>query len=459
MTERVRTTIKQHQMFTAGDNVIVGLSGGADSVALLHVLLVLREALDLGHIIPIHINHNLRGNDSDHDEKFAKTLCDQFNLKLVVYPAHVKAFATEKGIGTEEAGRILRYTFMQEAKNTWNAQKIATGHHQDDNAETILMNLCRGAGLRGLCGIPPVNGAIVRPLIDIPRVDIEKYLMDTNINFVTDATNHSDDYTRNRVRNKLIPLLETYVNPKVSETITRNAEWLRADERFLEGIAWNAYASCALTPLTLDIPRLSELPPAISRRVVRIAIAEAREGSADISSAHVLSVLALAQGHSGRVVHLSGLVVKKEYSTLIFSRQPETPSTFSYPLALESTIYIPEIGKTVTVSRDMPDKQQKNLRLYCTKAFDYGIVDMTTSNIRTRQAGDKITLADGSGRQFTKKLQDYFTDTKIPATERDSIPLIAMGSDILWIMDTHNRTNAKYTSSTGEKIWITLWEG
>jgi len=526
MQESIKTTIIKHKMLTPGDSVIIGLSGGADSVALLHILLELRDELKLSEIIPVHINHNLRGDESASDESFVSELCADLNLPLATYQADVKALADVKNLGIEESGRILRYAFMDGARIAFNAQKIAVGHNQDDNAETVLMNLCRGSGLKGLCGIPPLNGNIVRPLIETSRAQIEKYLQVKKIPFITDASNNSNEYTRNRVRHNVIPVLETNINPNASVVIARNATWLKADEDYLESIARKAledldvfdktdessaiisstgdldvlvttdaspvksslssdldvFDTTGANPAKISIARLLALPEAIARRVIRYAIGRAKGGKSgdnsdgnhsnshdltDISAAHIMAVLSLAQGNSGREIHLPGLVVKKEYDALIFvqSSAPSGTSSatesigFCYPLEPDSSIYIPELGKTISLSREAPSPETPNL--YCTKAFEYDIVDMTNSqlNIRTRQKGDRITFeaGDKSG-WFTKKLQDYFTDAKIPASQRDGISLLAIGNDILWII-SQNRVNAKYTPKTGNLIWISLWEG
>jgi len=463
MKKLVHDTVKNHNMFAPGDSVVIGISGGADSVALLHVLLELRGALSLGEIIPVHVNHNLRGQESDGDEAFVGKLCDELNLPLVTYQANVKALANEKKLGIEAAGRILRYSFFEGVRIAFGAQKIAVGHNRDDSAETVIMNLCRGSGLKGLCGIPPVNGNIVRPLIDTPRVAIEKYLDSAKISYITDASNYSDDYTRNRIRNKLMPLLATSTTDNVSEIIARNASWLSAEEKFIESAAQRAFDECMIAE-GLDIVKLSAQPEALSRRIVRHAIGKARYNDyTDISAAHVQAALNLAQGHSGREIHLPGVIVKKEYNTLIFApHSPENLQGFCYPLEINTSIHVQELGKTLTISRVTPEKSEPDLKkpiLYCTKAFEYGNVKEGSFALRTRRPGDRIAV----GLNMTKKLQDYFTDTKIPASQRDSIPLLAVGSEILWILHD-DRVSAKYKpevnhNEVGTLIWVSLWEG
>ncbi|MDR0272908.1 MAG: tRNA lysidine(34) synthetase TilS, partial [Clostridiales bacterium] len=195
MRENVRLVIEKFEMLLRGDSVVVGLSGGADSVAL---ACVLRE---LGaKVFAAHVNHNLRGVDSDADEAFVKGLCRKLGVDLKVFSVDVKKYAEEKKIGIEEAARIIRYEFLELARAEFGAEKIAVGHNSDDNAETVLMNLCRGSGLRGLGGIAPVNGAVIRPLIETSRNEIEEYLRNKKIEFIMDESNKSNDFTRNRVR-------------------------------------------------------------------------------------------------------------------------------------------------------------------------------------------------------------------------------------------------------------------
>jgi tRNA(Ile)-lysidine synthase len=432
------------KMLSPGDNITVALSGGADSVALLHVL------LDAGEyaISAVHVNHNLRGAESERDENFVRELCEKLSVPLQVFQANVNEFAAEKNIGTEEAARKLRYEFLQAAS----PGKIATAHNQDDNAETVLMNLCRGAGLKGLCGIPPVNGRIIRPLLEVSREEIEAYLSREKIAFITDTTNHSNDYTRNRVRNIILPVLEAEVNPGAKSTIAKNAALLREDEAFLEETARQAFANLNEAG-KLNMEKLSALPPAISRRVVRCAVGEVRGGDiSNISAAHVGAILGLVHSQTGREIHLPGVAVASEYGFLKF-REAITPGQkFRYILHKDIPVYIPEIGKTVLLS-------EAPLTRHCTKVFNCDKIPLPLY-VRTRENGDRITFRRKDGSLFTKKLQDYFTDEKIPKHERNGIALIAFGNEILWIMDKKNRTNAqinafdKNIKNTG---YISVW--
>jgi len=461
----VRENIFLHNMLSPGDGVLVGFSGGADSAALLTALLEFSDELKLGKITAVHVNHNLRGGGAAADENFVRKFCKDLGVQLVVLQADIKSTANEKKLGIEEAGRLTRYAFFEKTRAELNAQKIAVGHNRDDTAETVILNLCRGAGLRGLCGIPPLNGKIIRPLINTPRTEIEKFLQEKNITFIHDISNDSNDYTRNRVRHEVMRVLTENINPNAGEAIARSAALISADEEFIHAVSAEKFEWCKVKLLdsayiSLDISRLHTLPEAIKRRVIRIAIAEAKGGAGqDISFKHIASALALSCGHSGREAHLPGVIVRKEYDSLIFCGKTKNIITsnpaFSYPLKPESQMYVPELEKIIKITRAEPTK---TANLYCTKQFRYDNLMML--KLRSRQKGDTITL--GSTSTFTKKLQDYFTDSKIPASMRDSIPLLANGSEILWIFSTENfhekdQTNTKYKPLAGETMWVALY--
>lgn len=473
MQKTVLQTIKSNGMLSCGDSIIVGLSGGADSVALLHVLMQLQAELNIAQIFAVHINHGLRGKAAINDENFVRYLCGKLQTPLKIYRTDVRGYAEKNRVSIEEAGRNLRYFYLEEACHVFGAVnvKIATGHHQNDNAETILMNLARGAGLRGLCGIPPVNGKIIRPLLDISREEIEKYVADNSLSYVTDATNLSNEYTRNRIRHEVLPAIEGAVNPGAVQTISKNAVWLRADEEYLEAAAQQAFDSLIISSGYCDSPlqivlnsnTLAGLHPSISRRVIRIAIARARPSGgylSNITAGHVQAILDLAQMMSGKEVHIPGLVVYKEYSNIIITTATPPKEFGEYALPIPTVADIPELNMTISVSDTIPDKLQppnpKKPNLYCTKAFECGIVKETLV-LRSRRPGDKIVLK--AKRPFTKKLQDYFTDAKIPKHKRDTIPVLACGSDILWIMDEKNPVSAKYspTESIKNPVWVSLW--
>jgi len=456
-------------MIQEGDSVVVGLSGGADSVALLHVLSQLREELSIKEITAAHINHGLREAAAD-DEKFVQKLCDMCNIPLQIFYADVRSHAAENSLGIEEAGRKLRYFYLQEAARGSNA-KIATGHHQNDNVETVVMNLTRGAGLSGLCGIPPINGNIIRPLLGVTREEIEQYTHTHGLKYITDASNLTDEYTRNRVRHNVLPSIEAATGIDAIQTIAKNIVQLRRDAEYLDVIAHEAFLDCIVTPMesqctALDAEKLAALHPAISTRVIRRAI----PNLTNITSIHTNAILSLATKKSGSAIHIPGIVARKEYSNIILipslSTDAAVPHFAPIPLSIPSIHNIN--GQTISLTKIPPDKflppDLKKPKLLCTKSFDYGMV-IGTISLRTRKPGDKIilhntrTLGDSSmPKTFTKKLQDYFTDKKTPKHKRDSISVLACGSDILWIMDENNLTSTKYSPQTGcDLFWVSIW--
>jgi len=453
MYKQIIQTIKTYNMLSYNDSILIALSGGADSVALLHVLMSLKEVLGISRIYAVHINHGLRGEAAARDEQFVQDLCVPLSIPLEIYHADVKTLAQKESLSIEEAGRKARYQHLQQAATHFGANKIATGHHQNDNAETIIMNLSRGAGLKGLCGIPYTNGNIIRPLLDISRAEIETYLTENNLTYITDETNTSDEYTRNRTRHTVLPTIEAALNPNAAQTIAQNAALFHAEDEYLNEIAYQKYNDCRVSANTLNIQKLSALHVAIARRVIRHAIAEISTLQ-NITANHIGQILELTQKKSGKEIHLPGLVVCKEYSGISISLAQETQVFNAYPLQLDIPTFIPELNQTVIFSKTAPDIT-KNHKLLCTKSFDYDTITETLF-LRTRRPGDKLKL--GKEKLFTKKLQDYFTDKKIPKHKRDSIPIIASGNSVLWVLDDYNTTSAAHIKKeeTQNICWILI---
>jgi len=463
MKETVKQTIKKYKMFDSNDSVVVGLSGGADSVALLYVLLEMQLINKLKNIFAVHINHNLRDEEANKDENFTKELCEKLGIPLKIFSENVKELAKKENIGIEEAGRNIRYARMEEARFFFNANKIATGHHSDDVAETVLMNLCRGSGLKGLCGIPPTQKNIIRPLIEVSRKEIEEFLNKQQILFITDSSNLSLDYTRNRVRQNIIPSLETDVNSNASKNIARNVMLLRQEDEFLDKLALEALIECSTsTPEKLLICKLLNLPDVLLRRVIRHAILNLNKSVIDISMVHIEAVIGLLHSKTGKEIHLPHVIVYRVNNHIIFSPASPTspkkiiPQKYCYKINVNEWAYIKEIGLTVFFSTNEPTNTPniQTSNIYCTNAFNYDKVGEYIY-LRTRRPGDKITL--GGVTPFTKKIKDYFIDSKLPRTKRDIIPLCAVDCEILWILDKHNRTNVNYQPHGSRQCWISLW--
>ena len=229
MINKIFSFVKKHNMINKGDTVICGLSGGADSVCLLLVLCELSSKIEFT-VKALHVNHCLRGAESERDEKFCCDLCERLDIPFTAVSCNVKEFAEKNSLSVEESARKLRYSVFRE--NSENG-KIATAHNANDNLETVILNLARGSAIKGFAGIPPVRGNIIRPLLTVSRKEIEKYLADKGQNYVTDSTNLSDDYTRNKIRHKILPVLEE-INPSVIETSVNSIDAVRSENSLIE---------------------------------------------------------------------------------------------------------------------------------------------------------------------------------------------------------------------------------
>ena len=263
-SDNICSFASRYDMLPEGSRVLCAVSGGADSVALLHWL-TKQPGLTL---LCAHYNHRLRGEESARDEDFVRGLCRRWNIPCFVGGGDVAAYAKERGLGLEDAARRLRYAFLEQTAAEENCERIATAHHADDNAETVLLNLTRGAGLKGLGGIPPVRGNIVRPLLQTTREEILAYLAQQDIPFVTDSSNASDAFARNRIRHHVLPVLRQQ-NPDLVRGISRTVELLRADEAYLAGEAERFIEEYADGLGSLPVMELMALPDAVRSRVLR----------------------------------------------------------------------------------------------------------------------------------------------------------------------------------------------
>ena len=323
----VSKTLKQLNMLSSKDRVLIAVSGGADSVALVWALNFLKSEFGLALGIA-HLNHQLRGEDSHKDEVFVEKLAEKFGFKFFSDQKDVKAHAKSFGLSLEEAGRELRYHFFSQVAQKQGFNKIATGHNKNDNAELILMNLLRGSGLRGLSGIPPVRGGLfIRPLIRMSKQDILEFLSCENRNFRTDSTNADTDFLRNAMRHRLIPYLEQEYNPSIVDGLTRLSHTVRQDEDFLEIETDHCFNICLIDMeksfVSLSIKALFGLHPAMQSRVLRKAIQKVKKDLRGISLVHLENIFAFCLEKSsdgsldlpGRIrIYKQGnkLVVRKE---------------------------------------------------------------------------------------------------------------------------------------------------
>ncbi|HHY76985.1 MAG TPA: tRNA lysidine(34) synthetase TilS, partial [Clostridiales bacterium] len=270
----VEETIKKYNMLNYGDSVVVGFSGGPDSICLLHILMELKDKLGL-NIYAAHLNHQFRGKEADEDALFVENICKEWGIQVYVKTFNVPAYAKEKGLSSEEAGREIRYKLFYEVAEKVNANKIAIAHNMNDNAETVLMNLFRGSGIEGLKGIEAVRDKIIRPLINVRRDEIESYCREKKLNPRIDKTNLEPIYSRNRIRLELIPYIEKHFNSNIMSTLQRLSEIANMENDFLNKEAEKLFLEIAMVSknsIQYSINKIKNVHPALVRRIIRLGI-------------------------------------------------------------------------------------------------------------------------------------------------------------------------------------------
>ncbi|MBO5090007.1 MAG: tRNA lysidine(34) synthetase TilS [Clostridia bacterium] len=399
MLEKVLNAIKRFSLIEKGDTVTVALSGGADSVALLHVLLALRDELSIT-VNAAHLNHGIRGAEADRDEAFVKKLCSDLNVSLVCEKLNVPSVSKEKHISLELAAREVRYDFLSRNADGL----IATAHTASDNAETLLFNLTRGSGIKGLCGIPPKRERYIRPLILCSRADIEEYCRENGLSFVTDSTNLTDDYTRNKIRHNAVTVLKE-VNPSFEDAVSRTANALSEDNSALDYYASELLFK-SLSEDGLLIEGLKAAPTAVAKRVI-MKYAEALYTDLTLDYFHInaLYEICIKGGKISLPNKLYG-VCENGFLTLNDGESQDLPEFYVEIVKAENVNNL--------LSNDVID---------CDKI----VGDLI---IRTRREGDTIRLKN---RGCTKTLNKLFTENKIPKALRDVIPVVSDDEGVVWV--------------------------
>mgnify|MGYP000873184420 CR=1 FL=1 len=439
MLKKVRDYMREHEMTAPGDAVIVALSGGADSVCLLTVLKQLATPEFL--LRAVHVHHGIRGAEADRDEAFAQKLCESLSVPLCVAYCHVPAYAAEHGLSEEEAGRILRYQVLEKEAGKWEQElpagsrvKIALAHHRDDNAETILHHLLRGSGLTGLAGIRPVQGRRIRPLLCVGREEIRAYLEAGHISWCEDSTNQSLDYTRNRIRSQVLPLLKTAVNEQAEEHILQAGQIIGQADAYLRQQAEEIWqeAVCGREEDLAAIPltAFARQPEILKTYLIRHMLDQLHPGWKDIGSRHFTAIAELAGKPVGSRLDLpGGLMARTGYETLEIVRKTEREVSVKTESGADGEIHgrqtVPELHMTV-FSRQKDQEIPKN---QYTKWFDYDKIKGTLS-VRTRRTGDYLILPSGGSKTIAR----YMIDEKIPKEKREQILLLAEGSHVLWVV-------------------------
>jgi tRNA(Ile)-lysidine synthase len=446
MVDKVLNTIKKFNMINKGDNLLIGVSGGADSICLLHILDKLKQELEID-IHVVHVQHGIRGKEADEDAKFVENLCLEKGIKFNVYYFDVKKLAKESKLSEEEMGRKVRYQVFKEASTQFDANKIVLAHHMNDNAETIIINLLRGTGIKGMGGIRPVRDNIIRPLIECSRLEIENYCLNNHIEYRNDYTNNMEIYTRNKIRHTVIPYIQNNFNQNFIGNIVNTASIFRSEDEFIENIVIDYMKNIVKAntkEYIIDLDRFMELDIVIKRRLIRQILGQIRSLK-DIEYKHINQIVQLADKQVSKRINLpKGLIAKKTYNSIVIKFLGENKDKLiDYEIKDLSPIYINELDKHIEFKLIKDKKNNIPKNLY-TKWFDYDKIKYNLK-VRSRESGDIIAIKGING---TKKLKKFYIDCKIPKEDRDTIPLLADGQNIIWIIGYRISEEYKVTTST-----------
>lgn len=453
-------------MLTCGDRVIAGVSGGADSVCLFLMLLELREKIGFD-LIAVHVHHGLRGEAADQDQQFVEALCEQHRIPLEIFRVNLESIAKKRKQSLEEAGRMVRREAFDSVCKKYGGNKIALAHHQNDNAETMLWNLSRGTGLDGLGGIRPVNGKFIRPLLCMNRKEIEEYLAKRKQSYCIDETNAGTDYTRNKLRHLVLPILEEQVNSAAVRHMNETMEQIWELQEYMQEQVEAAYQECVQEHfekacwIQIQQKSFETFPELIKKMVIRKGMEQVGGKKRDLSHKHVDVMMELMNKQVGRTLDLPyEMHAKRNYEGVRLEKQRTYSSGEEKKAGIiqecMAELNIP--GETILADRNLKLRckileKPRNLsikdipqKIY-TKWFDYGIIK-SSLYIRTRQAGDTIVI-DEKGHQ--KKLKNWFVDEKIPKEVRDSQLLLAENNEILWVLG--HRMSQAYQVKQSTK-WI-----
>ena len=458
LVDKVRRTLSQYQMIGSGEGVLVGISGGPDSVALLHLLWSLKEDMSFS-LVAAHLNHRLRGKESDGDEEFVRQMTTKLGVRLITESVEVGKVAEKESLNLEDAARRERYRFLLRTAKTLSLSKIAVGHTRSDQAETFLLRLLRGSGMRGLASIYPVkDGIIIRPLIETSREEVIAYLAENNLGYRVDSSNYDLSFQRNYLRGVLLPLLEKNVSKNIKEILSRTAKVLREEDDFLNSHTTHLFSKLARIEdrrVIFDISQLREQHLAIRRRLLREGIAHLKGDTLGLTFNHGEEVLQLLdEGKRGRRISLPDkVIVERRGGELIIRRkESSTIEEFLYEVTLPGDVFIKEGNQKFKLT-SLPLKEFK--LHYHLKAGNCAFLDRAKLSlpltVRNRRRGDHFFPLGGGGYTRLKK---FLINKKIPREERDKIPLFISRGEICWVAGVQIGESFKVADTTQEVVII-----
>lgn len=436
LIDRVRRTIRRHKLVPPGARLIAAVSGGPDSVALAHVLRALEKRGDLRLTAIAHVNHQLR-LEANSDEEHCRLLAHELSVPFIVEQLDVRARAASRKVSVEAAAHDARYAFFERVRAEQDADLVALGHTKDDQAETLLLRLTRGAGAKGLGGMHPRSGSVVRPLVDCRRAELRAFLDTNHVSYVHDLSNDDVSIPRNRVRAELLPLLESRFNPRIVDALSRASELARAEQEYMDAEAsayWSAHATRCGDGWSLDARELALRPLAVQRRVMLHGMSVvAPKRSAGFE--HVERALGLLQEGS-TFAELPGVALERHGRLIVLRGRPRAaakpdPPPFRYTLCIPGEVRIDELGCVVSAEvRGDGASNAPELLAGQGVLFPMALTRGGPLAVRNRRPGDRVR----PGRGGSRKLQDVLVDRKVPRAERDRIPLVVDADDrIIWV--------------------------
>lgn len=439
-------------MLREGDRVIAAVSGGPDSVCLLHCLVELAPEYGI-ELLAAHFNHKLRGEDSDRDEQFVEGLCKRLNVPLSLAGEDMAAVSRREKGSLEELCRKSRHGFLEGLAREKGFGKIALGHNLDDQAETVLMNVIRGTGIDGLKGIDPVRDCFIRPLIGIERKEIIDFLSARGIPWRTDHSNSENSFRRNSIRNSLIPFIRENYNPSIVDTLGRLANIARSENEFLDSLAEEAVSSWEPLPgggLKIPTGEFLGHHPALRKRIIKSALEGLSPVKGGISHEHISAVLKAAGGKEpGASLDLPfGISARREYDFLVIEKRPAEGKPFEYAVPVPGTLRLAEAGMAFRfeLMHTIPAKFVDSWRTYID--MDKIVSPLVFRNARP---GDRI---EPFGMEGKKKLQDVFTDRKVPRARRQRIPVLADACSVLWVPGVVSSRRTRVTAKTANVLSV-----
>lgn len=457
MLNQIRSFIQKQHMLESGDRVIIGVSGGADSMCLLNVLINLRQEYQMSLYV-VHVNHCIRGAESDQEEDYVRRFCEDHNVILSCFRVPIPDLAKSQGKSVEETGRNIRYEIFYQEANRFNCHKIAIAHNMNDNAETLLFQLFRGSMVQGATGIKAVRDRIIRPLLETKREVIEEWLKKQHIAYCTDSSNLTLDYARNRIRSQILPVAVDEINTRSIEHLSQFTNQMEQIAEYLRKVTKELFLRVAKFDeerLVIDIDELKEEEPLLQQSLMKYAIETVSKEQKDIESVHIRSALSLLEKQSGKEINLPHhIIAKRGYTTLILERIQAGVNQVSHTWepVIPGEWHIQ--GSPYQLHFDLLEMNQiGEMPKNCyTKWFDYDkIKDVVV--IRTRQPGDFIQINRAGGRKTLKAL---FIDEKIPKEKREKMYLVTAGSHVLWLPGVRTSEAFLIDDNTRSILAITL---